>query len=212
MIWIYSVLIVALSALLWRVRGGLRIKGKKLPANKIWYAVFFAVLSCINFCFTAENFAIAFTDCYASYQLYGWGAYLGALLFGGKMNRDKDAECELIDDILYACRITFGEKSAIVFNFLLGWTGLKVEAKTYWLRDYGHAFGFIGTSLTGLIITFLWGLFWADLWLMLSGLGMGVCYWLGGKINNEGKNGWNIGEIIAGSWFGLMLAISLLWR
>lgn len=211
MIWIYSILIVISSALLWRIRGGLRIKGKKLPANKIWYAVFFAMLSCINFCFTAENFTIAFTDCYASYQLYGWGAYLGALLFGGKMSRDKDAECELIDDILYACRITFGEKSAIVFNFLFGWTGLKVEAKTYWLRDYGHAFGFIGTSLTGLIITFLWGLFIQDLGLMLSGLGMGLCYALGGLINNEGKNGWNLGEWIFGAYEGAWLAWVLLW-
>lgn len=174
MIWIYSILIVISSALLWRIRGGLRVKGKKLPANKIWYAVFFAVLSCINFCFTAENFTIAFIDSYASYQLYGWGAYLGCLLMGSTPH----AECELIDDLLR-----------------------KLENKP-------KLWGFCGICLTGLIITFLWGLFWADLWLMLSGLVMGPCYWIGGKINNEGKNGWNIGEIIFGSAIGAVLA----WR
>jgi hypothetical protein len=192
MIWVYSILIVISSALLWRIRGGLKVKGKKLPANKIWYAVFFAVLSCINFCFTAENFTIAFTDCYASYQLYGWGAYLGGLLFGGKFLREKDAECELIDDLLYPCRITH-------------------KGKMYWLKDYGHVFGFIGTCLTGLIITFLWGLFFQNIGLMLSGLGMGLCYALGGLINNEGKNGWNLGEWIFGGYEGAWLAWVLLW-
>lgn len=177
MIWVYSMLIVVLSALLWRIRGGLRIKGKKLPANKIWYAVFFAVLSCINFCFTAENFTIAFIDSYASYQLYGWGAYLGCLLMGSTPH----AECELIDDLLR-----------------------KLESKP-------KLWGFCGTCLTGLIITFLWGLFVQDLGLMLSGLGMGVCYWLGGKINNEGKNGWNLGEWIFGAYEGAWLAWVLLW-
>ena len=189
MIWIYSLLIVALSALLWRVRGGLKIKGKKLPANKIWYAVFFALISCINFCFTAENLLIGFIACYISYQLYGWGSYIGGLLNGSSFNREVDAECELIDDLLYPCRIT-------------------IKGNTYWLKDYGHLFGFCGTCLTGLIITFLWGLFWADLWLMISGMVMGPCYWLGGKINNEGKNGWNYGEII----FGIVIGAVLAWR
>lgn len=175
MIWIYSILIVILSALLWRIRGGW-LK-EYIPANKIWYAVFFAVLSCINFCFTAENFTIAFTDCYASYQLYGLGAYVGALLMGSTPH----AECELIDNLLR-----------------------KLESKP-------KLWGFCGTCLTGLIITFLWGLFIQDLGLMLSGLGMGLCYALGGLINNEGKNGWNLGEWIFGAYEGAWLAWVLLW-
>lgn len=212
MIWIYSILIVILSSFLWRVRGGLRFNGKKLPLNKIWYSVFFTVLNCcFAFCWTIENALIGFLDCYTSYQLYGWGEYISGLLKGWSFDREKQAECELIDDLLYPCRITFSEKSAIVFNFLFGWTGLKVEAKTYWLKDYGHAFGFIGTSLTGLIITFLWGLFIPDFGLMVSGLGMGLCYALGGLINNEGKNGWNLGEWIFGGYEGAWLAWVLLW-
>ena len=211
MIWFYSVLIVALSALLWRIRGGLRIQGKKLPANKIWYSVFFAIYSCFYLLPDMQIFAMAFIDCYTSYQLYGWGPYLGGLLNGTSFNRDVDAECELIDDLLYPCRITFGEKSAKWFNILLGWTGLHAEPKTYWLKDYGHLFGFCGTSLTGLIITFLWGLFLNDFLIMISGLGMGVCYWSGSKVEKLyplGKGGWNWGEWIYGGYLGVILA----WR
>jgi hypothetical protein len=205
-----SLLIILLSSFLWRVRGGLRINDKKLPLNKVWYAVFFAIYGCLYFGWGVELFLIGFIASYASWQLYGWGPYLGGLLKGTSFNRDVDAECELIDDLLYPCRITFGEKSAKWFNILLGWTGLHAEPKTYWLKDYGHLFGFCGTSLTGLIITFLWGLFLNDFWVMVSGLGMGVCYAIGGLINNEGKNGWNIGEWIFGGYLGAILARRLM--
>lgn len=206
--YVIALLIILTSSFLWRVRGGLKIKGKKLPANKIWYSVFFAIYSCFYLLPDMQIFAMAFIDCYTSYQLYGWGEYISGLLKGWSFDREKQAECELIDDLLYPCRITFGEKSAKWFNILLGWTGLHAEPKTYWLKDYGHLFGFCGTSLTGLIITFLWGLFLNDFWVMVSGLGMGVCYAIGGLINNEGKNGWNIGEWIFGGYLGAILA----WR
>ena len=42
--WLISLLIVVVSALLWRIRGGLRFWGHKAPLNKIWYAVFIGVL------------------------------------------------------------------------------------------------------------------------------------------------------------------------
>lgn len=195
MIWIYSILIVISSALLWRIRGGLKVKGKKLPANKVWYAVFFALISCVNFCFTVENLLIGFIACYISYQLYGWGSYIGGLISGESFDRSVDAECELIDDLLYPCRITH-------------------KGHVFWLKDYGRLFGFIGTSLTGLIITFIWGLFWSNMFLICSGLGMGVCYWLGyllNKIVPEQKSGWGYGEWIFGTYEGAWLAWVLLW-
>lgn len=167
-----SLLIILLSSLLWRVRGGLKINDKKLPLNKVWYAVFFAIYGCLYFGWGVELFLIGFVASYASYQLYGWGAYLGALLMGSTPHE----ECELIDDLL-----------------------VKLEPKP-------KLWGFCGTCLTGLIITFLWGLFLNNIAVMLSGLAMGVCYWLGGKINNEGKNGWNWGEWIFGAYEGAVLA------
>lgn len=68
-------------------------------------------------------------------------------------------------------------------------------------------------TLTGLIITFLWGLYFGSLPLMLSGLAMGLCYWLGGKLEKLyaiGKSGWNWGEYIFGAYLGGWLAWGLL--
>lgn len=183
-----SLLIILLSAVLWRIRGGW-LK-EYIPANKIWYALAFALYGIGYFepCF--RIFLVAFIDCYASYQLYGLGAYVGGLIHGGSFNREEDAECDLIDDLLYPCRIT-------------------IKGKTYWLKDFGRLFGFCGTSLTGLIITFLWGLFLSDVFVMISGLGMGVCYYLGyllNKIFPEQKAGWGYGEWIFGAYLGAVLA------
>lgn len=178
-----NIVVSLLSSFLWRVRGGLRILGKKIPLNKIWYAIFFAYLFCEDW----KTFLVYFIACYTSYQLYGWGRYIGALCSGGKVSEEK--ECELIDDLLDNCRIT--------------WKG-----KVYKLIDYPRLYGFLGTSLTGLIITFLWGLALNNLGLMQAGIGMGVCYWLGTlleKIYPLGKSGWNWGEWIFGAYMGAWL-------
>lgn len=194
MIWVYFALIVAVSALLWRIRGGLW--KEYIPMNKIWYSVFFAVLGCFYFGWYLENFFIGFVDCYTSYQLYGWGLYIGCLL-GGVVGLSpyRDLECELIDDLLYSIRFSF-------------------KGKTVYLYEYPRLFGFLGTSLTGLIITFLWGLFFADINIMLCGLGMGICYWIGGQLEKLyalGKGGWNWGEWIFGAYIGAVIAQKLLW-
>lgn len=205
-----KVLITILSSFLWRVRGGLCILGSKLPMNKIWYALAFGFYGCLYYSWTFENWLIGFIDCYTSYQLFGIGLYVGALILG--CFNPEERECELIDDIVFSCRITFGDKSAKCFNLLLAWTGLHVEPKTYWLKDYPRLFGFVGISLSGLVITFLWGLYLRDTGIMLSGLGMGVCYWLGylfNKVIPEQKSGWGYGEWIFGAYEGLWLGLAL---
>ena len=196
MIYLFAFLIVALSAFLWRVRGGLRFCGHKAPLNKIWYAVAFACYGCFFFSWSVDNWLLGFIACYASYQLYGWGLYIGRLVVGGEIDPEKDRECELIDDLLFPLHIT-------------------MKGSKYYLYQYPRLFGFVGTSLTGLIITFIWGLYFGSIGIMISGLGMGLCYYLGylfNKVIPEKKAGWGYGEYIAGMWFGLMLAISLLWR
>lgn len=196
MIYLYTAFIILLSSFLWRVRGGLRFNNKKLPANKIWYAVFFALCGYFHFG-NSQAAIIGFICCYASYQLYGWGFYVGRLLNGGELNPNlvQYRECELIDDLLYPMHISF-------------------KGKKVYLYQYPKLFGFAGTTLTGLIITFLWGLYMADVRVILSGLCMGVCYWLGGlleKIYPLGKNGWNWGEWLFGSALGGVIAWWLLW-
>lgn len=196
MVWqiVFSILIIAMSSFLWQVRGGLDIwKGENVPLNKIWYAVAFAVYVGFCFGFLIENLFIAFAACYISYQLYGWGKYIGALVFGTLDQQEK--ECELVDNLLDNCRITFKEQAV-------------------YLRDYPKLYGFIGTSLTGFIITFLWGLFLADLGVIFSGVCMGGCYYFGTllcKLKDDGKSGWNWGEWIFGAYLGAILAWRLLW-
>lgn len=194
MIYLYTILIIALSSFLWRVRGGLDIwKGGNVPANKIWYAVGFAIYAGFYFSFTAENLLIAFIACYTSYQLYGWGKYIGALTSGNLDKQEK--ECELIDDLLDNCHVTF-------------------KGKLVYLWEYPKLYGFLGICLTGLIITFLWGLFLTNLAIMISGAAMGICYYLGTllcKLKDDGKSGWNWGEWIFGAYMGAVLAWVLLW-
>lgn len=193
MIYVYSAIIVILSSLLWRIRGGLW--KDYIPANKIWYAVAFAVYGCFYFGWSFENWTVGFADSYVSYQAYGWGLYIGCLLLGCAINPEKDRENELIDDLLYSIRFSF-------------------KGKTVWLYEYPKLFGFLGTTLTGLIITFLWGLYTGSILIMLSGLSMGVCYWIGGQLEKLyvlGKQGWNWGEIIWGAVEGAVLAYALLW-
>lgn len=195
MIYLYSALMAILSSFLWRIRGGLRFDDKKFPDNKIWYAVFFLFVSCISLGWTIENAIIGFISCYASYQLYGWGIYIGRLLTGQELDPEKDKECELIDDLLYPLHVT-------------------LKGQKYYLYQYPRWFGFCGTCLTGLIITFLWGLFLGDMIVIVSGLPMGACYWLGGKAEKIcplGKGGWNWGEWIFGLYMGIVLAWRVLW-
>lgn len=195
---LYTVLVTGLSALFWRIRGGLW--KQYIPMNKIWYAVLFAIYSYFyfNIGFEWQTGIIGFLTAYSSYQAFGWGLYLGRLLSGGELkpNLAQYQENELIDDLLYSLHIT-------------------VEGKKVYLYQYPRLFGFLGTCLTGLIITFLWGLFLNNLLVMVSGVSMGVWYWIGGKLEHIlplDKNGWNWGEIIFGSYLGLVSSYVLIWQ
>lgn len=185
--------IIILSCFLWRVRGGLRFWGHKAPLNKIWYAVFLEAYSCLYFGYCLENLIVGFVASYTSYQLYGWGMYVGRLLSGGTLDPEKDKECELIDDLLYPLHIT-------------------LKGTKYYLFQYPKLFGFIGTCLTGLIISFICGLYLGNLWFMLSGLSMGLTYWLSGQLNklvDDGKYGWKWAEWLDGFVKGLILVAVL---
>lgn len=189
---LYFILIVGLSSLLWRIRGGLW--KDKIPANKIWYSLFFTGLNSLFFPASMSSFLVGFIACYTSYQLYGWGSYIGALVTGNKINPETDKECELIDNLLYPCHVSF-------------------KGNTTYLYQYPRLFGFCGTTLTGLIITFLWGLYLSSLFLMLSGVAMGLCYWFGSLLNRywpERKLGWGYGEFIFGTYLGVALTLYFL--
>lgn len=185
-------MIILLSSLLWRIRGGLW--KEYIPSNKIWYAIGFSIYSCFLFSWNIENILISFITCYTSYQLYGWGLYIGRIMSNKKINPDTDKECELIDDLLYPLHVT-------------------LKGNKYYLYQYPRLFGFCGTTLTGLIITFLWGLYFQSIFILLSGLGMGLCYYLGYLLNKlipEEKAGWGYGEYIFGGYIGVILSLGYL--
>lgn len=85
MFYIMTVLIVAASSVLWRVRGGLF--KEYVPANKLWYAVFFGALAWFFRVGTAEYALCAGLACYAGYQAFGWGLYIGRLLGAASLSR-----------------------------------------------------------------------------------------------------------------------------
>ena len=196
MIYVYTALIVILFALFNRIRGGLRLpNGKKLPLNKQWINLLFAFYGCLYFSWTVENFIVGYLACWVSFSAFGWGLYIGRLLGGGELkpNLSQYRECDLIDDLLYSAHITF-------------------KGKSVYLYQYPRLFGFCGTCLSGLILTFLMGLSVGSVGLMLSGLAMGVFYWLGGQLEKLyalGKQGWNWGEWLFGAYLGGMLVLWL---
>lgn len=185
-----SSLICLLSSLLWRVRGGLRVFGHKIPLCKEWYAVFFGGAYCYLTGWDWNIFVIVSLATFVSYQAFGWGEYIGCLLTGTKPTERSD--CSLVDDIVDTLKISY-------------------KGKVYKLTDYPRLFGWVGTTLRGLIMTFIIGLPMLNIPFMLCGLGMGTVYALGGlvnKIKDDGKFGWCWAEWLYGFYLGLMLCVT----
>jgi hypothetical protein len=179
-----------LDSFFWRVRGGLRINDKKLPLNKIWFALVFAAEFCYMTGWDWNIFIIVSLAVFVSYQAFGWGEYIGCLLTGTKPTERSD--CSLVDDIVDTLKITY-------------------KGKVYKLTDYPRLFGWVGTSLRGLIMTFIIGLPMLDIPFMLCGLAMGTVYGIGGLIDHyvikDGKFGWCWAEYLWGLALGIFLIL-----
>ena len=181
-----SLIVGLLSALGFRIRGGMRIFGHKLPLNKLWWGFIFAGCSCYIYKGDWNLYWVVCVATIVSTQIYGWGEYCGCALAGAEPTDRSD--CDLIDDI--------------VDN--LHWGSKK-------LTDYPYLFGVIGLGLRGLIITFLIGLALNNIPFMLTGILMGVIYYLCGlfdrKIKPLEKHGWNVAEFCYGFYEGVMLCV-----
>lgn len=183
-----ALIISLIDSFLWRVRGGLRMyKDYKYPLNKLWFAVAYGIEAGI---LKGWDWSLAITTMIAtlvSYQIYGWGEYIGCLLCKSKPSERSD--CDLVDDIVDNLRISFK-----------GW-----EWK---LTDHPVLWGWVGLSLRGLILTFLIGLALRSIPYMFTGLAMGTVYWLGGQFNkliDDGKCGWKWAEWFFGGFLGLTI-------
>lgn len=195
MIYFYTFLIIALSSFLWRVRGGLDIwNGENVPANKIWFAVFIGLVFCFSTGWNIENFANVSIATFSAHQLCSWGVYIGRLLKGEKIDPEKDKQNPLIDELILPLHTT-------------------IKGNKIYLYQYPKLYGFVGTTITGLMITYLMGLAIGSFWFGFSGASMGVCYYIGSlicKLKDDGKSGWNWGEWIFGAYMGAVLAWVLL--
>lgn len=173
---VLKIFVSGIGAFLNRVRGGLF----DIPCNKLFYPLFFGFLCSYAGGWNVSGLVSGFLACYVGQQIAGWGAYIGALTVGAK----PAAECQMIDDIVNAARISF-------------------KGRSWYLKDYPRAWGFAALTLRGLVWTFLIGLAFQSLAIMASGLLMPVCYLLPTLAlwytkYNQDKTAWNIGEWLWG--------------
>ena len=200
-------IISLIDSFLWRVRGGLRMyKDKKFPLNKLWFAVAFGIEAGI---LKGCDWSLVITTMIAtlfSYQSYGWGEYIGCLLCGSKPY-DERSDCDLVDDIVDSLRITINARDIKIWKFTL-----HIPHISWKLSDHPIAWGWLGLSLRGLLLTFFIGLALNSMPFMVCGLAMGTIYWLAGLIARKilkkyDKTGWNLGEICFGFYLGLCLCL-----
>ena len=186
-----NLIISLIDSFLWRVRGGLRMyKDKKYPLNKLWFAVAFGIEAGYLRGWDWRFVITTMIATLVSYQIYGWGEYIGCLLCGSKPYPER-SDCDLVDEIVDNLRISFK-----------GW-----EWK---LTDHPVLWGWVGLSLRGLILSFIIGLALNSILFMLCGLAMGTVYWLGGQLNkliDDEKCGWKHAEWLFGAYLGLMLCL-----
>ncbi|MBO7735332.1 MAG: hypothetical protein J6S67_22390 [Methanobrevibacter sp.] len=199
-----DILFTILDALFWRIRGGLRVCGKKIPLNKIWFAPLFAGEFCYLTGWDWNTFVISAIAIYTSYQEYGWGEYIGCLLTGTEPTDRTD--CPLVDDIVDTLKITINARDIKIGK----WT-VHIPQVNWKLSDNPKLFGWVGLSLRGFLMTFMIGLAFRNIPFMFCGLGMGTVYWIGGLIDHyikpDGKFGWCWAEWLFGAYLGLCLTL-----
>lgn len=192
---IKNILITIICGIANRIRGGLRIKGHKLPLNKYWFAISFACCYCWLTEWNINKWLIVMIATRLGSQLYGYGSAVGTLISGKITDYDRE-DCELIDDILNNLKITL--------------KGHTILLK----RDYPLVWAFLWVCLRGLIWTFLIGLAIDSIPYMFTGLSMGVVYgtcgFIGRKFFNKyDKTFWNVSEYVFGGILAIFLIICI---
>lgn len=172
-----------ISGITFRIRGGLRILGKKLPLCKEWFALWFACLLVILKGWNWQSFITMFIASRMATKIAGWGEAVGCAL---KMSKPDPNRNDYLD---------FDE---FCDNFHIG---------NWRLIDHPQLFGVVWLTLRGLLITFLIGLATNSPLYILWGAPMGIIYWLCGlfarKVKDDGKHGWYYSEICYGFYLGL---------
>ena len=177
-----NLIYILISGLTFRIRGGLRIFGHKLPLCKWWFAVWFACLACILRGWDLRFWLVMLIASRMSTQIAGWGEAVGCALGISKPDPNRN---DYLD---------FDE---FCDNFHIG---------DWKLIDHPQLYGVIWLTLRGVLLSFLIGLATNSLWYILWGAPMGIIYWISGwfarNVQDDGKGGWYYAEYLFGSYLG----------
>lgn len=184
-----NVLYVLLSALTFRIRGGLRIPftDKKFPLNKLWFGAWLACLACLLREWDLRYFAVMFIASAMATQIAGWGEAVSCALGTGKPNPN---------------RSDFQDFDEFCDNFHIG---------SWKLIDHPQLWGVVWLTLRGTLLTFLIGLALNSIPYMVWGCAMGLIYWFSGwwnrHLTDDGKGGWYRAEWLFGGYLGIGMLI-----
>lgn len=211
MIYLYALI----SGIMFKIRGGLRIFGKKLPLCKWWFAAWFACLACILNGWSLQYWTIMFIASSMATKIAGWGEGVGCALGISKPNPNRTDYLdfdEFCDNFGIDWTFEIKERTIKIFKWSIRIPHIVKKIK-WKLVEHPQLFGVVWLTLRGLLLTFLIGLATNSVWYILWGLPMGLIYWLSGlfarKVKDDGKGGWHIAEIAYGFWLGLG---AFLWK
>lgn len=178
-----TILYAIISGLMFKIRGGLRVLGKKLPLCKWWFATWFACLACIIRGWSWKYWLVMFIASRIATCICGWGEAVGCAL---GMSKPDPKRQDYLD---------FDE---FCDNF---------HIRDWKLVDHPQLFGVVWLTMRGVLLTFFIGLAANSLLYMVWGLPMGAIYWLCGlfarKVKTDGKSGWHYAELAFGAWLAL---------
>lgn len=213
MTWLINFGKVFLSALTFRIRGGLRIPftDKKFPLNKTFFATWVAILMCMIQGWNLARFSTAWIAGKLCTNISGWGSYIGAIISGKVSEDDKDDMniTYFVQEKLFPWLNKAREWCLNHKGFK--WIGKRLPEGSY--KENGKLYGVITLSLRGGLTTFILGLCANSVPYMFVGLLQGLVYlfgnWTSKHIWDDNKGGWKISEWYWGAVLGFFAL--LLW-
>jgi len=180
--WIINIFIVLLGGLMFRIRGGLCMPftDKEFPFNKLWWGAWICFMSWWVFGLNWHWQLTAFVAGMLSVQWCGWGRCKGAIFYNV---------------------INWADKDSLDINYIIDNLHVTFKGHTVWLKDYPRAYGVVGMSLRGGLLTCLIGLCFHSVLLMGIGLTFGLvdlsAYYFN-KLIDDKAGGWNWSEFFEG--------------
>lgn len=199
-------LYVFLTALTFRIRGGLRIPftDKKFPLCKWWFYIWYASLACILLGYNTPLFITCLFATYLGLARTGWGEAVGCSL--GQRDPDPN-QIEFYDFDVFFDNFEIQERNIKIWK----WT---IHIPHFKLIEHSELWGICWLTARGIMLTFFLALAIDNLLFALAGAPMGIIYWFAGWLYRntpikDNKFGWCNAEWIYGLWLGIIAV--LMW-